>query len=65
MLPGSVPGLPSRPAPLLGLFCLLLLGTAAPSSEQAQAPPLSADLVSRQLAEMGIPALPLAGGLLT
>jgi Flp pilus assembly protein TadD len=51
----SVLGRPSRTAAWLGLLCLLSLEPAAPSSEEAQAPALPADLVSRQLAEMGIP----------
>lgn len=53
---GSVPGLPSRTAALLGLVLLPFLGPAVPSSEEAKAPSLPADLVARQLAEMGIPA---------
>jgi len=55
MLPGRVSGRLTRAAAPLGLFCLLSLGPATPSSEQAQAPALPADLVARQLAEMGIP----------
>lgn len=55
---GRVSGITSRTAAWLGLFCLSLLGPAAPSSEEAKAPKapvLPADLVARQLAELGFP----------
>jgi tetratricopeptide (TPR) repeat protein len=55
MLSGSVSERCLSAAARLGLLSLLLVGAAAPSAEEARPPALPAGLVSRQLAEMGIP----------